>query len=204
MEQYYKLRILSALSQYCDFIDSHAFVKPEVCHAEEHIEIFLLENTILQAFGLPDKEKHHLALYNLAVACKNKKKKEEQVFYGLSICAEKYLSSRRKTIRQLLIMAKDRKSDPFDILPELSVNSNSYTLYIYNEILLKNKASDEDVLAEFDRMKKLNCLSHIYMLCFDPDYQTNPLFDELQQAGLKYLHSYLKHYHSRRHRHLIQ
>ena len=204
MEQNYKHRILSALSRYCDCVESHTYTTWAMCRAEEQIETFLLENAILQAFGLPDKAKNHLILYNLAKSNRLQEKKEEKVFYELSVRAEEYLSSRPKTIRQLLAMAKENKSDPFDILPELSVNSNSYTLYIYNEILLKSKASDEEILEEFNLLKKMNCLSYIYLLSFDPNYMKNPLFAELQQSGLKYLLPYLKYYHSRRHRHKMK
>lgn len=195
MEQHYKSGILSALGRYCDLLDSHSFKRFEECVAEEQIEAFLLENAILQAFGLPDKVKNHLLIYNLAKTYRNNPLKEDELFYELSVRAEEYLSSRPKTVKQLLSLAKEHRKNPFDVLPELETNVNSYTLYIYNEILLKNKAPDVDVLEEFTLLKKLNCLSYIYLLCFDKNYKENPVFADLQNSGLKYLTSYLQYYH---------
>ena len=98
----------------------------------------------------------------------------------------------------LVSLAKEHRKNPFDVLPELETNVNSYTLYIYNEILLKDKAPDADVLEEFTLLKKLNCLSYIYLLCLDQNYKENPLFADLQNSGLKYLPSYLQYYHRRK------
>jgi len=84
--------------------------------------------------------------------------------------------------------------DPFIALPELGVPVNSYTVFLYSQ-MLHNKSIQEAVKNEFNILKKTNRITEIYLLCFDVNYHKAPLFHTLIEDGLYLLPAYLRWYH---------
>ncbi|MEI6348981.1 MAG: hypothetical protein WCP69_13625 [Bacteroidota bacterium] len=153
-------------------------------------EVSLLEKQMLRRFGLPRSNKFTNIIWRVADS-------EEDndaaiiLFNSLTTEAECYLTTHPKTFSQLLSQARLSKADPFDILPEILVGPNSYTLFIYNEILIKNIDSEENVMNEFSIIRKKECLTEIYQLTQLENWEESDLFRQLQSIGLKYLPRYM-------------
>ena len=159
------------------------------------ITLYRQEQKIVQAFKLPDKIKIYLFLYNRARVLTTDELKVDKLYYELSLIAEKQNNSRLLSNTFIIENAKSNEIDPFDILPDLSISANSYTLFIYNEILLKKREPEEVICQEFHLLKKMDCLTDIYLLCFDSNYPENPIYHELKASGLQFLTDYLEWFH---------
>lgn len=197
MEHFYNENIYHTINQYFATIeDENADVR--VSYDDQYyIRTFLLEKEILSGFALPDSPKYHLFLSRTAQGLRTRPANTETLYYELCIKAEEYLSKNKKSIHHLVEAARKFHQNPFEVLPEMLVHINSYTLYIYNEILLKSKDIEENIVDEFRRISHLNCLSEIYMLCFDKNYERNELYKELIDNGLRYITPYLRWYHAK-------
>ena len=198
MEAIYNKEIYQLIKQYFTYIedvhpDSDSYYDDHFC-----ITSLSIEKEILKGFALPQSPKYHLYLTRTANMLCNRPANAETLYYELCIKAEEYLSKNKESIHNLIDAARKYHQTPFDVLPEMLVHINSYTLFIYNEIMMKGKDTDKNIIDEFERIGMLNCLPEIYMLCFDKEYTKNPLYDELRGRGLQYLSAYLKWYHSRR------
>ena len=194
MDIRFKERILELIKQYYKLLERQSDVNYSIYDDGYHTELYQNERLILSFFGLPEKPKYHLLLSNRAFFQDVKEREPERIFQTLSRKAERYLSARNKTSRHLLSMAKATKADPCEILPELKIPVHSYTLYLYNEIVLKNEALHDWVIREFEMLKK-NVLADIYLLCFDNNYKNNPIYKNLSAIGLQFLDSFLEWYH---------
>ena len=153
-------------------------------------EVTLLEKQMLRRFGLPRNNKFTNLIWNI-VDSNDKKKVESVLFDSLSSEAENYLSSHPKTFGQLLGQARLSKADPFEVLPEILIGPNSYTLFVYNEILIKSIDTEDNVMNEFLAIRKHDCLTEIYQLTQIPDWEESALFIQLQSYGLRYLPMYM-------------
>ena len=156
-------------------------------------QIFKYEKDILTAFGLPLNSDCYLYLFDKATFCFNHHHTSQWLYAQLSTKANNYFWNHRKNR-----IAKNRLHDnPFIALPEWDVPVNSYTVFLYNQILRQN-TSEETVWNEFNILKKTNKIAEIYLLCFDENYHENALFHTLIDEGLYLLPAYLKWYHNRR------
>lgn len=153
-------------------------------------EVSLLEKQMLGRFGLPRSNKFAHLIWQL-VDENPTENIDNALFERLSLEAEQYLSSHPKTFSQLLSQARLSKADPFEILPEILIGPNSYTLFVYNEILIKNVDTEDNVMNEFSCIRKHECLTEIYQLMQLPDWEESILFKQLENFGLKYLPKYL-------------
>lgn len=153
-------------------------------------EVSLLEKQLLQRFGLPRSNKFSNIIWKI-VDEDHADGTEEMLFDRLVQEAEIYLSSHPKTFSQLLSQARLSKADPFEVLPEILIGPNSYTLFVYNEILLKNLDTEDNVMNEFLLIRKKGSLTEIYQLTQIQDWEESILFKQLRDTGLKYLPKYL-------------
>jgi len=164
---------------------------------ELYQEIIHLEKQLLRSFGLPRTNKYCSYLWIEAESNQTIEKSADSLFKKLSSEAKKYLNSHPRTFNQLLTEAKLNKTDPFEVLPEMLVGTNSYTLFVYNEILLKNIDSEDNILKEYLIIREKDCLTDIYMLTQTEKWEKSELFKRLFNYGLKYLPTYMQWFEER-------
>ncbi len=157
---------------------------------ELYHEVSSLEKKLLRSFGLPRSNKFSNLIWNI-VDTTSQEKVASVLYNELSKEAESYLSTYPKTFNQLLSSARLSKADPFEVLPEVLIGANSYTLFVYNEILLKNIDSEDNVMSEYQSIRNKNCLTEIYQLTQTINWDESELFSRLSSYGLKYLPLYM-------------
>ncbi|MGI6321045.1 MAG: hypothetical protein ACOXZK_08855 [Bacteroidales bacterium] len=161
-------------------------------------QITQYEKRILKKFGLPQSNKYVKMMWKIADSKTTLKNKNSLMLEQLSIEAEKYLASKPSSIQQIIKDARKNNLDPFDILPEIYVGPNSYTLFLYNEILLKTSELDNEILEEFSRIKNNGCLMDIYMLTMMDLYKNSEAYKKLKLYGLKFIDAYIIWYRSKK------
>lgn len=164
---------------------------------ELYAQVFELEKQILKCFGLPRTNKFVKIMWKIADNVSSSKQRALIMMDQLSLEAEKYLAAKPSSLKQLIVDARKHQSDPFEVLPEIYVGSNSYTLFVYNEIMLKSDVSDNDIIAEFQIIKESSCLIDIYMLTQMEQYKNSDAYKHLKSIGLKYIDAYMKWYVSK-------
>lgn len=139
MESLYQNSVRKLLACYFQLIEYQKNANFSIYDETYQITLYRQEQKIVQAFKLPDKIKIYLFLYNRARVLTTDELKVDKLYYELSLIAEKQNNSRLLSNTFIIENAKSNEIDPFDILPDLSISANSYTLFIYNEILLKKE-----------------------------------------------------------------
>jgi len=193
-----KTHITQLLKQYYKLLECQGDISFSFYDDEYHLKVFQYETEILSLFGLPNRIKYHRYLYELAIMAQKDKSDATILFEKMKIFSEKQQYKNNLSCSQLVVSVRENKKDPFEVLPDLVGNVNGYSLFLYNEMLFNKGVVDEKVLEEFEILKNINCVSDIYLLCFDKDYKHNRIYEELKQSGLKYLSEYLKWYHGRK------
>ena len=187
---YSKSQILQLIENYISLFQSQWGDDGDLYSEEIQKRIFNYEKVILAAFGLPLNTDCYLFLFDKATFCFQHHYSVQWIYKQLSTEADRYFSE-----GQLNVTAKNGLHDnPFIVLPEWDIPVNSYTVFLYNQMLHDN-TSQETVWREFDVLKKTNKITEIYLLCFDHDYHKNPVFHQLIDKGLRLLPAYLKWYH---------
>ncbi len=156
-----------------------------------------VEKQILKCFGLPRTNKYVKIMWQIADNISSSKQRALIMMEQLSLEAEKYLASKPSSLKQLISEARKYQSDPFEVLPEIYVGPNSYTLFVYNEVMLKSNVCDEDIIAEFQLIKESGCLMDIYMLTQMDQYKNSDSYKNLKSIGLKFIDFYMKWYSSK-------
>jgi len=124
--------------------------------AEMFEAVLELEEKILKQFALP------ITLSNSKILREIFDESEiENAIWVLELRAKKYLLSTPKSELEILADAQNKKLDAFDVLPEIGLSTNSYNTFVYENILLKKKATPKQVLDEliyFQKKKLLKLL----------------------------------------------
>jgi hypothetical protein len=190
---YSKSQILQLIESYLSLFKSQWGEDGDLYSEETQRRIFNYEKIILAAFGLPLNSDCYLFLFDRATFCVKHHYSLQWIYRQLSMEADSYF--RDNHVR--LTDKKTLHENPFLVLPEWGVPVNSYTIFLYGQ-MLHNYTSRETVWKEFNILKKTNKITEIYLLCFNPDYHKNPAFHKLIEEGLSLLPAYLKWYHHRR------
>jgi hypothetical protein len=164
---------------------------------ELYASVMEIEKQILKCFGLPRTNKYVKIMWQIADNVSNSKQRALIMMEQLSLEAEKYLASKPSSLKHLISEARKNHSDPFEVLPEIYVGPNSYTLFVYNEILLKGFNSDDDIIAEFQLIRESGCLMDIYMLTQMEQYKNSDSYKYLKTIGLKFIDDYMLWYFSK-------
>jgi hypothetical protein len=109
-------------------------------------QILDLQQEILDYFGLPPTPENEELLWFQSLPSE---RQIEDRIQELNTAATEYLSSNAISDLRLLRNAQQTKGNPMYVLPELKVPTHTYTLFVYNKILLPQKDSVENVLQEF-------------------------------------------------------
>lgn len=119
---------------------------------------------------------------------------------NLYVFAANYLSKNVKTPVQILEEAIENQMDWTIVLPELFILSHTYTIYLYEELLLTKEESIEDVLTELTYVKEHDLYNDLgklgsaieYKYDFNKeDYDEEELLSILKPHHLKYLDQYI-------------
>ena len=143
---------------------------------------------ILEKFGLPETEEF---LFLLASGDVLTNADAEEVVADLHQAATSYLLSPVRREVQVLEDAKAAQSNPFNVLPEIGVITHTYTLFVYEFILLKQQHPAQEVwacLMKTKQPKVIEALGNLYSA--DPDEAEVPL-DFLRKSGLDYLDEFV-------------
>ncbi|MBS0645335.1 MAG: hypothetical protein JSR97_01920, partial [Verrucomicrobia bacterium] len=109
-------------------------------------EILTLQDGILSSFGLPlTAENTKLLWFNGSVPTQLELTERVK---KLNKTAQKYLLSPAKPEAQILKDAQENKASAFSTLPELGITTHSYTIFVYEKILLVKRDKIENVLDE--------------------------------------------------------
>ena len=143
---------------------------------------------ILEKFGLPETEEF---LFLLASGDVLTDAEAGEVVAELHQAATSYLLSPVRREVQVLEDAKAAQSNPFNVLPEIGVITHTYTLFVYESILLKQQHPAQEVWACLKKTKQpevIEALGNLYSA--DPAEAEVPLAF-LRIRGLNYLDEFV-------------
>lgn len=146
---------------------------------------------LLTRFGLPNSSKY----VNILNPVHFKEGYQlEAVLEQLEDTAGTYLLSNAKSEPQLLKDAIRFKIDAFDLLPELKIITHTYTLFVYEEILLKQKDEPMKVLQAMRFAQESNSLNKLGILSQSEqfDYIEKAMVQELRARGIQYLDEFVQ------------
>ncbi|MFN5831340.1 MAG: hypothetical protein ACK46R_11370 [Bacteroidota bacterium] len=147
-----------------------------------------MEDELLDTFGLPLN-----ADYVELIRFSSIPSEEElhQMIALLNELAQDYLLGEVKTSHEILTQAQENEEDAIFVLPELKVQLSLYTLFVYDEILMKQKDSIDHVWDEFKLCKDEKIRSLIANLS-DPNTDEVALLSIMLEAnGLRYVKQFI-------------
>jgi len=153
-------------------------------------ESIFLSEKILKDFGLPNSNKYGKMLNFKSLPTDHD---IELLIKKLKKTAAEYLQTSPKNEVQLLHEAIELNLDVDDVFPELDIPTHIYTLFVYNEILLKKVDSPKSVLDALRKANKSKYLNFLGGLVFTKKYGNaeKEMFEYLNNNGIKYLDTYL-------------
>lgn len=145
---------------------------------------FSLREDILAAFGLPNSieytsllEFDNVRLTDFEI---------EKILSSLHKAANKYLTESTPTDFQLLFEARNGKKSPFEVLPKIDVETHVYTIFIYNEYLLKERDTIDSILQVLKLTNNEGVLHQLGTIEQANDDQIR----KLEESGLKYVQEF--------------
>lgn len=143
---------------------------------------------ILAQFGLPEAEEF---LFLLATGDVLTPDEAEQVIAELHEAATQYLLSPVRREEQVLEEARAEKQNPFNVLPELGIITHSFTLFVYDAVLLKNRDTVENVWQCLKMTKQPPIIEALGTLYADGQSRDETAFRFLQSCELPYLDEFI-------------
>lgn len=153
-------------------------------------EILLFEASILKKFGLPLSSKYQKILWFKSVP--NESEIEERI-EQLHKAAKQYLLSHAKSEPQILKEAQLHQQDPSQVLPELNITKTTYSIFVYEKILLKYKDSVENVLQDLKFTNQRTILEALGKIREKTIHQDDEVVEFLESIGVRYLNQFLIH-----------
>jgi len=152
-------------------------------------DILQLQDEILRSFGLPEKSK-----FAQILECEDTPSNEEleELISFLEDIAREYLLANTETSIKILSNAKELKLDPFSVLPELKILTHIYSIFVYEEILLKEKDSPENVLKELVLFNTDESILFVNKLMESYGINTEQNFTKQNNSELKYINQFIR------------
>lgn len=186
-------------------MNEHQFLKPALTElAKLHIAldkqggpsengqlfevILTFQDGILKSFGLPSTTENVKLVWFSHFPTEYELEERVELLHKK---AKEYLTANSKTELQSLTEAKEQNNDPFDVLPELKITPHSYTIFVYHQILLRNRDTVENVLHALKLANRSGLLSAIGNLEFGNYKNTSEVIRTLKAEGVKYLDEFL-------------
>jgi len=152
-------------------------------------EYFRLREKILAGFGLPYKEEYSKVFWVKSPLTELEINERIRL---LQTVAKEYLLSPVKPELQILADAQENKQSPLSVLPELGVETHSYTIFIFNHILLPKRDTIENILAELKKVnnyKFLNALGNLEQGNIEKPLE---VIQFLKDNGFRYVDDFVK------------
>ncbi|GGK78954.1 hypothetical protein ACD591_08740 [Rufibacter glacialis] len=163
---------------------------------EENTELFEsvveLEEDIMSVFGLPPSHTHLQILWQLTEAVPLSEEAIEETEQQLREAATEHLMAPVKTDLEVLLEAKTEKLSAFNVLPEIGQPTHDYPIFLFEEMLLKSRATPEQVLQEMEKVKELDCYGEVATLLYNhrKSFRKTKIYKKLKPQ-LQFLDTYL-------------
>jgi hypothetical protein len=151
-------------------------------------QILKLQDGILRSFGLPTTTDNEKLVWFSHLPTETELNERIQQLHKK---AAEYLLGNTKTELQTLLEAQEQQKDPFEVLPELKITTHTYTIFVYNQILLKKKDTAENILHELKLANHSGLLGAIGNLEQGNIENAEELIQLLKAKGLKYLDDFV-------------
>ncbi len=151
-------------------------------------EIFSIEDDILKSFGLPENSKFAQILKRNNIPSNQEL---EEMISILENIASEYLLAPTETSISVLTKAKDLKLDPFGVLPELKIITHIYSIFVYEEILLKERDTPENVLKELELFNTDDSILFVNKLIESFRIAGEQNFEKQNISELKYINQFI-------------
>jgi hypothetical protein len=144
---------------------------------------------ILESFGLPSTPYYQGLLEYNAVPYD---KELDGIISLLRREAENQKNKKPQTELEILINAQKTNRDPMFILPQLGITPHSYTLYVYNKILMYVQDDFQNILDELKTVNNPALLGATKRMNFSTDWieKSEETIAMLEAKGLKYIRQY--------------
>jgi hypothetical protein len=96
-----------------------------------------------------------------------------------------------ETSISVLTKAKDLKLDPFGVLPELKIITHIYSIFVYEEILLKERDTSENVLKELELFNTDDSILFVNKLIESFRIAGEQNFEKQNISELKYINQFI-------------
>lgn len=154
-------------------------------------QILEIQNGILKGFGLPISPDNEKLIWFSQLPTDDEVNERVKKLHKT---ATTYLLSNAKPELQTLREAQEQQQDPFIVLPELKLKTHSYTLFVYNKILLKRKDTLENILHDLKFTthypEVLDALERLEQKSLDNEAE---VANALEKIGVKYLQEFIIH-----------
>ncbi len=164
---------------------------------EENTELFEtvieLEEEIMAAYGLPPSHTHLQILWQFTEKASLTDQVLEDTQQQLQTAATEHLMAPVKTNLEVLQEAKSGKMSAFNVLPEIGQPTHDYPIFLFEEMLLKDKATPEAVLQEMESVKELDCYGEVATLLYyhRKSFRRTKIYKALK-PHLQFLDTYLQ------------
>lgn len=153
-------------------------------------QILEVQDGILKQLGLPSSPDYTNLIYFKSIPTATELKERISQLHS---AATNYLLSDAKSELQDLREAQENQSDPMHVLPELKISTHTYTIFVFNKILLKRKDSVENILHDLKFCNQPEILNALGQIQFDTTEHDHELIEYLESTGVKYLPQFLIH-----------
>ena len=159
-------------------------------------EILQIQESVLSKFGLPT---NHPACENYLYF--ETPPTDTEILNRIKLLHEiavDYLSAEPLSDIKILQIAKQDYRNALNVLAELSLPTHSYTVFVYEDILLEDKDTVENVLHELRFVSKLGVLGTLGELEQGAIKNEVEIIKLLEINGLKYIHQFVFNYKNRK------
>ena len=161
-------------------------------NGEKFVEKVAIEKEILSYFGLPLSSKYIKLIWNTFEVMENVNEAIPILLEELKEKAQEFELNKKKSMATKLQEGADNQIEAFDLFPDLQIDLNLYTLFIYNEMLVKKKEPIEKIIQELEKAKGKECLTDIYQLSqLSKNYEESDFYQSLKKRKLIYLDNFV-------------
>ena len=157
-----------------------------------------LEQDILSQFGLPASKRFVQILHDFVQSGNMNEQLIDNVSQKLRTAARKYLLAPAMTDIDQLVLAKDQKKSPYDVLPEIGIPVNEYALFLLSELLYKRNVPAKDILDEMKKIQQHQCWEEIVLLSKLQDHTEHVLYAKLRKFKLIFVDDFVQFCHKKK------
>ncbi len=151
-------------------------------------QILEVQDGILKQLGLPSNRYYNELIYFKSIPTSTELKERISQLHS---AATNYLLSDAKSELQDLRDAQENQSDPMQVLPELKITTHTYTIFVFNKILLKRKDSVENVLHDLKFCNQPEILAALGQIQFGTTDHDPEVIEFLESVGVRYLQQFI-------------